>query len=217
MKICVVYYSSTGTIHALAGAVAEGAEEKGAQVRLRRVPELAPAVAIDANPAWREHMDQVAALVPEASLEDLRWADGYAFGTPTRFGTPAAQLKQFIDTTGQLWQEGVMADKPVTTFTSAINAHGGAESTILSLNNVFYHWGSLILGPGYTDPVVYGAGGNPYGTSHATGMPATTPGEEVLAAARHQGRRLASVTARLTRAFDPSTRDVFEPADAASS
>lgn len=197
MNIAVVYYSSTGTIHALASAVADGAHDAGAQVRLRRVAELAPDSAIDANPAWRAHVDHVSTHVEVATLEDLRWANGYAFGTPTRFGTPAAQLKQFIDTTGGLWQEGVLADKPVTSFTSAINAHGGAESTILALNNVFYHWGSLIIGPGYTDPVVYGAGGNPYGTSHATGMPAVEPDPAVLAVARYQGQRLATITARL--------------------
>lgn len=192
-----MYYSSTGTIHALATALAEGAHDAGAQVRLRRVAELAPDVAIDANPAWRNHIDEVAAQVEVATHEDLRWANGYAFGTPTRFGTPAAQVKQFIDTTSGLWREGVMADKPVTSFTSAVNTHGGAESTILALNNVFYHWGSLIIGPGYTDPVVYGAGGNPYGASHATGMKPVAPGPEVLAVARYQGQRLATITARL--------------------
>lgn len=200
MNIAIMYYSSTGTIHAMASAVAEGARATGAQVRLRRVPELAPDVAIDANPAWRAHVEQVASEVKVATHDDLRWADGYAFGTPTRFGTPAAQLKQFIDTTSGLWQQGVMADKPATSFTSAVNDHGGAESTILSLNNVFYHWGSLIVAPGYTDPVVYGAGGNPYGASHATGMDPVAPGPEVLAVARYQGKRLATITARLGQA-----------------
>ncbi len=199
MNIAVIYYSSTGTIHALASAIADGARENGANVRLLRVSELAPEAVIDANLAWRAHVDDVAVHVKVATLDDLRWADGYAFGTPTRFGTPAAQLKQFIDTTSGPWQEGVMADKPVTSFTSSANAHGGSESTILALNNVFYHWGSLIIGPGYTDPVVYGAGGNPYGVSHATGMDATAPGPEALAAARYQGPRLATITARLNR------------------
>lgn len=200
MKICVVYYSSTGTVHALATAVAQGAEDQGAQVRLRRAAELAPAAAIDANPAWRAHLDEVAGDVPQAGLDDLRWADGYAFGTPTRFGNPSAQLKQFIDSAGGLWQEGVMADKPVTTFTSSINAHGGAESTILALNNVFYHWGCVIVSPGYTDPSIYEAGGNPYGTSYHTGMPPSPPSEQVLAVARYQGQRLAKITAALAGA-----------------
>jgi len=196
-KIAVIYYSATGTVHQLAEAVAEGASSPGAEVGLRRVAELAPDAAIDSNPRWREHVDMVAAAVPEASMDDLVWADAYAFGTPTRFGAPAAQLKQFIDQTGQLWQAGTFIDKPVTAFTSAINQHGGNEATILSLNNVFYHWGSIIVPLGYTDPLLYAAGGNPHGTSHVTGFPSTPPTEEVLASARYQGRRLATLTARL--------------------
>lgn len=201
-KIAVIYYSSTGTVHALAGAVADGAASTGAEVRLRRAAELAPQAAIDANPAWRAHLDAVSEVVSEAGLDDLEWADGYAFGSPTRYGNPAAQLRQFIDQTGQLWQQGVMADKPVTSFTAAINRHGGAESTLLALNNVFYHWGSIIVPPGYTDPLLYAAGGNPYGTSHITGYPAALPGAEVLAAARYQGRRLATLTSRLAAGRD---------------
>ncbi|MFI6640287.1 NAD(P)H:quinone oxidoreductase [Streptomyces sp. NPDC050504] len=193
-KIAVVYYSSTGTVHQLAQAIAEGAEKAGAEVRLRRVPELAPDAAIDANPAWREHVDATQD-VETATLDDLTWADAYALGSPTRFGNISSQLKQFIDTTGGLWQQGVMIDKPATAFTSAHNAHGGNESTLLALYNTFHHWGSVIVSPGFTDPVVYGAGGNPYGTSHAAGSGA--PDENVLAAARYQGERLAKITARL--------------------
>ncbi len=103
--------------------------------------------------------------VPEASLEDLAWADAYVFGTPTRFGNVSAQLKQFIDTAGPLWAEGKLADKVVSGFTSALNAHGGQESTLLSMYNVFMHWGSIIVPPGYTDQSIFEAGGNPYGVS----------------------------------------------------
>jgi NAD(P)H dehydrogenase (quinone) len=196
-RIAVIYYSATGTVHALATAVAAGAEEAGAEVRLRRVAELASDSAIDQNPLWRAHVDTVAATVQEASLDDLMWADGYAFGTPTRFGAPAAQLKQFIDQAGGLWRDGMLADKPVTAFTSAFNRHGGNEATILSLGNVFYHWGALIVPPGYTDEVVFAAGGNPYGTA-AFGPPSDAgPGQEILDAASYQGRRLAQITTRL--------------------
>jgi NAD(P)H dehydrogenase (quinone) len=123
-----------------------------------------------------------------------------AFGTPTRFGAPAAQLKQFIDQAGGLWRDGGLADKPVTAFTSAFNRHGGSEATILSLANVFYHWGALIVPPGFTDPVVYAAGGNPYGTS-STG---DGPDAAVLEAARYQGRRLAEITIRLLEGGGPT-------------
>src|SRR4051794_31318234 len=151
VKVAVIYYSATGSVHALAQAVAEGAASAGAEVRLRRVAELAPDSAIDQNPQWRRHTDATMSIV-RASVEDLAWADAFAFGTPTRFGAPAAQLKQFIDQTGGLWQEGRLADKPVTAFTAAFNRHGGSEATILSLANVFYHWGALIVPPGFTDP-----------------------------------------------------------------
>jgi NAD(P)H dehydrogenase (quinone) len=197
-RVAVVYYSSTGHVHQLAVAVAEGAEETGAEVRLRRVAELAPEEVIRAQDAWHEHHVATKDSVPEASLDDLEWADGFAFGTPTRYGTPAAQLKQFLDTTGPLWSEGKLADKPATAFTSSQNTHGGQESTILSLNNVFYHWGSVIVAPGYTDPLLFASGGNPYGTSYVSGQDvAKELPEEVLTAARYQGRRLATFAAKL--------------------
>ncbi|GAA4259330.1 NAD(P)H:quinone oxidoreductase [Dactylosporangium darangshiense] len=200
VKVAVIYYSATGTVHALARAVAEGAAGAGAEVRLRRVAELAPDSAIDENPLWRRHAD-AAAAVEQAEVEDLAWADAFAFGTPTRFGAPAAQLKQFIDQAGGQWRAGRLADKPVTAFTSAINRHGGSEATILSLSNVFYHWGALIVPPGFTDPAVYAAGGNPYGTSFVTGPPTgAAPDAAALDAARYQGRRLASIASRLLAA-----------------
>ncbi|WP_433041941.1 NAD(P)H:quinone oxidoreductase [Dactylosporangium sp. CS-033363] len=193
-KVAVIYYSATGNVHALASAVAEGAESAGAEVRLRRVPELAPDSAIDANPAWRAHVTATP-HVEVATLEDLRWADAYAFGSPTRYGNVAAQLKQFIDTTGGLWSAGALANKPATAFASAGNLQGGNESTLLALYNTFYHWGAFIVPPGYTDPAVHAAYGNPYGIAHpgAEGVPS----EATLAAARYQGRRLATVAARL--------------------
>lgn len=148
----MIYYSATGNVHQLARAVAEGAAEAGAQVRLRRVAELAPDSAIDTNPAWRAHLEETRDTIEEATLDDLDWADGFAFGTPTRYGTVSAQLKQFLDQTGPLWTAGKLADKAATSFTSAINRHGGQESTLLSFSNVFYHWGAVIVPPGYTDP-----------------------------------------------------------------
>ncbi|MGC4956506.1 NAD(P)H:quinone oxidoreductase [Actinomadura citrea] len=196
VKVAVIYYSSTGAVHALAQAVAEGAVSAGAEVRLRRVAELVTDATIDENPRWRRHVDATASIA-EAAVEDLAWADAYAFGTPTRFGAPAAQLKQFIDQSVGLWREGVLADKPVTAFTSAFNRHGGNEATIISLANVFYHWGALIVPPGYTDPAVYAAGGNPYGASSVTGPSGDGPDTASLDAARYQGRRLTRTTIRL--------------------
>jgi NAD(P)H dehydrogenase (quinone) len=190
-RVLITYYSATGSVHRLAEAVQAGAESAGADIKLRRVAELAPPEAIAANEDWARHKQDTDGTVEEVSLDDLEWADGYAFGTPTRYGAPAAQLKQFLDTAGSLWQEGRLADKPVTTFVSSAERHGGQEATILSLNNVFYHWGCIIVPLGYTDDIVYAAGGNPYGTSWPAGFPSSMPDETVLECARHQGRRLA--------------------------
>jgi NAD(P)H dehydrogenase (quinone) len=190
-RVLITYYSATGSVHRLAEAVQAGAESAGADIKLRRVAELAPPEAIAANEDWARHKQDTDGTVEEVSLDDLEWADGYAFGTPTRYGAPAAQLKQFLDTAGSLWQEGRLADKPVTTFVSSAERHGGQEATILSLNNVFYHWGCIIVPLGYTDDIVFAAGGNPYGTSWPAGFPSSMPDETVLECARHQGRRLA--------------------------
>jgi NAD(P)H dehydrogenase (quinone) len=189
-RILVAYYSATGSVHRLAEAVRDGAESADAEVRLRRVAELAPAEAIASNPDWARHREDTDSTVEIVTLADLDWADGYAFGTPTRYGAPAAQLKQFLDTASSLWQEGKLADKPVTAFVSSAEQHGGQEATILSLNNVFYHWGSVIIPLGYTDDIVYAAGGNPYGTSWPAGFPSAMPDEVTLDCARYQGARL---------------------------
>jgi len=191
-KVAVVYYSATGNVYKLAQAVEEGAKEAGAEVRFRKVRELAPEEAIKSNQGWSDHA-LMTEDVPEAQLDDLEWADAYIFGTPTRFGNVSAQLKQFIDTTGGLWFQGKLADRVVGVFTSASTLHGGQETTIASLFNVFAHWGAIIVPLGYTDEAIFTAG-NPYGAS-STGEPT----EEELAAARHQGRRIAEKAEALAR------------------
>jgi NAD(P)H dehydrogenase (quinone) len=185
VNVAIIYYSATGTLHTLAQAAAEGAEKAGAQVRLRKVAETAPQEAVDANPAWSQHVRDTADATPP-SHDDLEWADAVLFGTPTRYGNPANQLRAFIDTTGPLWFDGKLADKVYTAFTASNTAHGGQEATILALSNTFYHWGGIIVPPGYTDPVQFKSG-NPYGTSHVSGEGA--PGDVALEAARHQARR----------------------------
>ena len=191
-KVAVIYYSATGNVYELARAVEEGAKEAGAEVRFRKVRELAPEEAIKSNRGWYGHA-LMTEDVPEASQEDMEWADAYVFGTPTRFGNVSAQLKQFLDQTGGLWFEGKLADKVVGAFTSASTLHGGQETTIASLFNVFAHWGAIIVPLGYTDEAIFTAG-NPYGAS-STGEPT----EEELAAARHQGRRIAEKAEALAR------------------
>lgn len=194
VKLAVIYYSSTGTNYQMALAAKQAAEKDGAEVRLRKVRELAPDAAIDSNPAWRAHVDATSSI-PEASLDDLEWANAYIFSAPTRFGNMPSQMKQFLDQTGPLWAQGKLSNKPVTAFTSAGNLHGGQESTLLAMYNTFYHWGSLIVPLGYTDPVVYTSGGNPYGVSAtANGQPLP---QAVLDTAAYMGHRMVEVAARL--------------------
>jgi len=195
VRVAVLYYSATGSVHALAQGVAEGAEKAGAEVRLRKVPELAPEEAIASNAGWSAHRRETQDL-PEANLGDLQWADVVLLGAPTRYGLPAAQMKQFIDTTGPLWSQGKLANKVYSSFTSTGTAHGGQETTITSMNNVFYHWGGIIVPPGYVDPIQFQAG-NPYGASHISNNGANPPGEVELAAARFQGQRATEIGAAL--------------------
>jgi len=197
-NVTIVYYSSTGHTWQIARAVEQGARAAGAETRLRKVRELAGVEAIAAKPAWKEHLEATRD-VPEATLDDLEWADGFVFGTPTRFGLPTAQLKQFIDTLGPLWAQGKLQDKAAAAFTGAGNVHGGQEATLLALHNVFYHWGSIIVPVGYTDKLLYAAGGNPYGVSFTDGRGKGLP-EEKLAAARFQGQRVSRFASLLAAA-----------------
>jgi NAD(P)H dehydrogenase (quinone) len=200
-RIAVIYYSATGNVHALANAVAEGAESAGAEVRVRQVEEIASEQLISQNQHWGRHRAAVRDR-PEATLADLEWADGVAFGTPTRFGNVAAQLKQFMDQAGDLWEQGKLADKLATSFTSSQTAHGGQESTLLALNNTFYHWGMVVVPLGYTVHEVFASGGNPYGASYTSGtqLPGHLP-EDPLKVAHAQGARLARFAAVIAPAL----------------
>lgn len=193
VNLAIIYYSSTGTLHALAQAAVEGAEKAGANVRLRRVVETAPPEAVNSKPEWSQHL-QDTADVTHASHDDLVWAEAVLFGTPTRFGNVSSQLKAFLDTTGPLWVQGHLANKVYSAFTASNTPHGGQESTLLALSNTFYHWGGIIVPPGYTDPIQFQAG-NPYGVSHVAND--GPPSEVTLQAARYQARRLVETAAAL--------------------
>ena len=197
VNAAVIYYSATGNVYRMAEAAAQAAEKAGAQVRLRKVRELAPDEAIASNEGWAAHVRETQD-VPEATLDDLEWADVLLFGTPTRYGLPTAQLKQFIDTSGPLWAQGRLVDKVASAFTSTATAHGGQESTILALCNTFYHWGAIIVAPGYADPIQFQAG-NPYGASHVSDNGATPPGDVVLGSVEFQARRAVEIAAALKR------------------
>jgi len=199
VRVAVIYYSATGNVHAMAHALGDGAAERGADVRLRHVAELAEEMLITANQYWAQHRVAVEGE-PIAQLADLEWADGIAFGTPTRFGNLAAQLKMFLDQAGDLWQQGRLVNKVATAFTASQTTHGGQESTILALNNTLYHWGAIIVPLGYSVHEAFNAGGNPYGASFTSGRTGTRPDEETLSAARAQGARLADVARAIATA-----------------
>ncbi|MGW7349721.1 NAD(P)H:quinone oxidoreductase [Streptomyces sp. Z26] len=195
VKIAVIYYSATGTIATLAKEIADVAERAGAEVRLRRVTELAPQAAIDSNPAWAENA-RATADIPEAAPDDMDWADAVVFGTPTRYGNVSSQLKQFLDQLGGLWQEGKLADKVYSGFTSSATLHGGQESTLLALYNTVHHFGGLVVAPGYTDASKF-ADGNPYGTSHVDAQGGNPVDDTARTAARVQAERVVRITSAL--------------------
>ncbi|WP_405018460.1 NAD(P)H:quinone oxidoreductase [Kitasatospora sp. NBC_00070] len=196
-NVAIIYYSSTGHVYKLAEEAAAAAEKAGAEVRLRKVAELAPASVVAAKQEWAEHVEATKDVV-EVALDDLEWADVVLFGTPTRFGLPAAQLKQFIDTTGGLWFQGKLVNKVVSSFTSTSTLHGGQESTLLALNNTFYHWGAIIVAPGYSDGIQFApSNGNPYGTSHVSNNLVGPPNDENLDAIAYQTRRAVQIATAL--------------------
>lgn len=164
IKTAVIYYSSTGNNYKLSKWAAESAENEGSEVRLRKVKELAPESVIEKNPAWKKNAEATKD-VKEASIDDLDWADVFIFSAPTRYGNVSSQMKQFLDMTGPLWAQGKLTNKVVTAMSSAMNVHGGQEATLLTLYTTMYHWGAVVVTPGYTDPLLYAAGGNPYGVS----------------------------------------------------
>ncbi|MFD2765894.1 NAD(P)H:quinone oxidoreductase [Micromonospora eburnea] len=197
VKVAVIYYSATGITYQMAQAACEAAAEAGAEVRLRKVRELAPDEAIRSNSGWEAHRLETQ-NVPEAQPDDLVWADVVIFGSPTRYGMIAAQLKQFIDTTGPLWAQGALADKVYSAFTSTATSHGGQEATLLSLFTVVYHWGGIVVTPGYTDPSQFVAG-NPYGASHTSNNGEIAPDHLALGATALTARRAVQIGAALRR------------------
>ncbi|GAB3289601.1 NAD(P)H:quinone oxidoreductase [Parasphingorhabdus pacifica] len=195
VKLSVVYYSATGTINEIANALVAEAEAAGAEVRLRRAPELAPDGAIDANPAWRANVEATRDIV-EVTADDVVWADAVIFGSPTRYGNIAAQLKQFIDTLGGEWAQGLLADKVYSGFTSSASKHGGQESTLLALYNTIHHFGGIIVSPGFTEASKF-VDGNPYGTSHVDGQGQIKVDDETRTAAAVQAKRVVKVAQAL--------------------
>lgn len=195
VKLAIIYYSSTGANYQLARWAETGAKETGAEVRVRKVKELAPQSAIDSKPAWKNHLEETK-NVKEATLDDLKWADAIIFSAPTRYGNMPSQMQQFFDTTGPLWAEGKLANKVVSAMSSAMNPHGGQETTILTIYKSMHHWGAIVVSPGYSGKEVFKAGGNPYGTSVTVDGEGNIK-EDNKGAVIHQAKRTVSVAEAL--------------------
>lgn len=198
VKVAIIFYSSTGTVLEMARTAQQTAQDAGAEVRLVRAAELAPAEAIAGNPAWQANVDRMDSEgITEATPDDIEWADVVLFGTPTRYGAVAAQLKQYIDSLGPLWQRGALADKVYAGFTSSSTLHGGQETTLLTLYNNVIHFGGIIVPPGYTHPSKF-VDGNPYGASHVSGGAGELPVDDTTRqAVKHETERAIGVAVKL--------------------
>ncbi|GEP02119.1 NAD(P)H:quinone oxidoreductase [Methylobacterium oxalidis] len=195
-KVLVLYYSSWGHVEQLAHAVAEGAREAGAEVTVKRVPELVPESVAQ---QYHYKLDQAA---PIASPDELGDYDAIILGTPTRYGNMAAQMKQFIDQTGSLWAQGKLVGKVGSAFTSTASQHGGQETTLTSIHTVLLHHGMVIVGLPYAFAGLNGVeavkGGTPYGaTTIADGDGSRQPSQVELDGARFQGRHVATIAGKL--------------------
>ncbi|GER67578.1 NAD(P)H dehydrogenase [Weizmannia acidilactici] len=191
VKLAVIFYSMGGTNVQLAKWAAEAAEEAGAEVKIFKVQELAPQSVVEGNEGWKR-TTEATKDIPVVTSADIEWADAIIFSVPTRFGNMPSQMKQFLDMQGGLWASGKTVNKVVSAMSSAQNPHGGQEATILSLYTSMMHWGAIIAAPGYTDPALFAAGGNPYGTSVTVGEDGKMK-DDVQAAVKHQAKRTVQV------------------------
>ena len=202
-KVHVIFYSMYGHVYRMAEAVAAGAREvAGTDVSLWQVPELVPDEALERTGAKAARAAFV--HVPYATPSQLPEADAIIFGTPTRFGNMCAQMRNFLDQTGQLWATGALINKIGSVFTSTATQHGGQETTITSFHTTLLHHGMIIVGVPYSEPGLTNMGeilgGSPYGAATLAGPRGErTPSELELTLARAQGHRVAELAGRLAR------------------
>jgi NAD(P)H dehydrogenase (quinone) len=198
-KVLVLFYSRTGNTAALADAIAEGAAAvRFTEVEVRRIADLASEEVIQANEEWRSSRETLARKYRTLeSADSLADYDALILGSPTRYGVMSAELKNVLDQTGPLWQRGALVDKVGSAFSTVSTPHGGHEMTIQSILVPMMHLGLILVPPGYSDPVMFTAG-SPYGATASTASAAPT--EADLAVARHQGKRVATVTAWIRHA-----------------
>ncbi len=203
IKVQVIFYSMFGHVYKMAQAVAEGAREvQGAEVSLLQVPELVPSDILEKSGAKAQR--DAFAHVPVATVEQLTDAHAIIFGTPTRFGSMAAQMRNFLDQTGSLWFKGALVGKVGSVFASTATQHGGQETTITSFHTTLLHHGMIVVGVPYTEPGLLLmseiTGGTPYGATTLTGSDgARQPSENELRIARFQGKHVAGIAGKLFR------------------
>jgi NAD(P)H dehydrogenase (quinone) len=198
-KVLVLYYSTYGHVETLAGAIAEGARSvPGTEVAVKRVPELMPR---DVAEKAGAKLDQAA---PLATVDELANYDAIIFGTPTRFGNMAAQMRNFLDQTGGLWMKGALVGKVGSVFASTASQHGGQETTLTTFHVTLLHQGMVIVGVPYTEQRLVTmteiSGGTPYGATTMAGIDGKRqPSENELAIARFQGAHVTNIAAKLAR------------------
>jgi NAD(P)H dehydrogenase (quinone) len=203
MKVLILFYSMYGHIYKMAEAIAQGVKEvPGAEPILRRIPETIPEDVLKKTGAF--DAQRKFAHVPLCKLDELPDADAIIFGTPTRFGNMAGQMRNFLDQTGSFWTKGSLIGKVASVFTSTATQHGGQETTITSVYNTLLHHGMIIVGLPYSCEEISNmdeiTGGTPYGASTLAGPDGKRwPSENELAAARFQGKHVANIAAKLAK------------------
>lgn len=195
-KLAVIYYSATGHGTKMAEQIERFAQAAGAEVRVRHIRETVdPSVFAD-NPAWRGNYEATKDL-PEATGDDIVWADAVIFGSPTRYSNVTGSFQSFIDTLGGLWAQGKLADKIYAAYTSSQTTHGGQETTLQHIYQMVMHFGGIIVPPGYTAQLKF-VDGNPYGVSHVTGAENQNDLDQpTIEALEHMTNRVLDIATRL--------------------
>lgn len=192
-RVLIAFYSRSGSVETLAGAISEGAMSVGAEVRLRRAREVVSDAVLRSVPGWLDAATRMNELYPAPSLADVEWADALVLGSPTRFGSASSELRAFLETLGPLWVSGKLQNKVGSAFTSAGAIHGGVETTILSLFPAMAHLNLIIVPAGYGHPSISKAG-TPYGAASVSFASERLPPNSLdLDVAKYQGERVARV------------------------
>ena len=202
-KIKIIFYSTYGHVYQMAKAIAEGASDVAdTEVTLYRVAELMDDATVER--IGGAETQKAVADIPVATPDILEDADAIIFGTPTRFGNMAAQMRNFLDQTGGLWAKGALIGKVGSVFASTGTQHGGQETTITSFHTTLFHHGMVVVGVPYSEPGLVNmdeiTGGTPYGATTLAGSDGSRqPSENELTIARFQGKHVAEIAKKLAR------------------